>query len=229
MKYGIPASEGVGIFLTGETAEIMATRLLLIRHGEYEDRYKGSFIGKTDVALSSEGEKQAALLASPVSALKEASFLCSPMRRTRKTAQLAVGAERHIEFDENLREIDFGLWEKMTFAEIASGYALTLDQWAAFREDFAFPEGESLDGFQKRIEKAADRIINDPSGTVVVFSHGGVIRFLICHFLGIKGKYHLSFDIGTASISEIRLYNGKGVLSLLNDRHHLHVFDNNGE
>ncbi len=205
----------------GESAEIMANRLLMIRHGEYEDRYKGCFIGKTDVALSSEGKKQAALLASPVSAVKEASFLCSPMRRTLKTAQIAAGPGKNLEIDENLREIDFGLWEKMTFEEIASGYSLTVEQWAAFRENFAFPEGESLAGFQKRIRKVADRIINDPSGAVVVFTHGGVIRFLICHFLGIKGKYHLSFDIGTASISEIRIYGGKGVLTLLNDRHHL--------
>jgi alpha-ribazole phosphatase len=204
----------------------MAHRLLMIRHGEYEERYQGSFIGKTDVALSSKGEKQAALLASPVSAFKEASFLCSPMRRTRKTAQLALGAERPIEFDENLREIDFGLWEKMPFEEIAKGYASLVDQWAAFRDDFAFPEGESLAAFQKRIAVVANRIIHDASDTVVVFTHGGVIRFLICRLLGIKGKYSLCFDVGTASISEIRLYDGKGVLTLLNDRHHLHVLDN---
>ena len=213
-------------FFIGESAEIMANRLLMIRHGEYEDRYKGCFIGKTDVALSPRGEQQASLLASPLSAVKEASFLCSPMRRTRKTAQLALGPlDGPLEFDENLREIDFGLWEKMTFEEISGGYPHTVEQWAAFRENFVFPEGESITGFQKRIKRAAKRIVHDPSRTVVVFTHGGVIRFLICHFLGIRGKYHLCFDIGTASISEIRLYGGKGVLTRLNDRHHLHFFD----
>jgi broad specificity phosphatase PhoE len=204
----------------------MANRLLMIRHGEYEERYQGSFIGKTDVALSAKGKRQAALLASSLSTLKEATFLCSPMRRTRTTAQVAVGPKRRLEFDENLREIDFGLWETMPFEEIAKGYASLVDQWAAFRDDFAFPQGESLAAFQKRIKKVADRIIRDPSGTVVVFTHGGVIRFLICRLLGIKGKYSLCFDVGTASISEIRLYNGKGVLTRLNDRHHLHVLAN---
>lgn len=198
----------------------------MIRHGEYEQRYQGSFIGKTDVPLSARGVQQAALLASPLSPLKEATFLCSPMRRTITTAQIAVGPNRHLDFDENLREIDFGLWEKMPFDEIAKGYASLVDQWAAFRDDFAFPQGESLAAFQKRIKVVADRIIHDPSGTVVVFTHGGVIRFLICRLLGIKGKHSLCFDVGTASLSEIRLYDGKGVLTLLNDRHHLDVLAN---
>ncbi len=204
----------------------MANRLLMIRHGEYENRYRGCFIGKTDVALSSLGERQAALLAPVVSAIKNASFFCSPMQRTRRTAQIAVSPVEPIEFDENLREIDFGQWEKKTFEEISSSFTSTVEQWAAFRENFVFPRGESLVDFRKRIKKAAKRIIDDPSDTVVIFSHGGVIRFLICHFLGIKPKYHLCFDVGTASISEVRIYDGKGVLTLLNDRHHLHALDN---
>jgi alpha-ribazole phosphatase len=207
----------------------MADRVLMIRHGEYDDRNKGCFIGKTDVALSYEGKKQAQWLALPMSAVQEASFFCSPMRRTRQTARIAVGTGKRLEFDENLREIDFGLWEKMTFEEISNGYPDAIEEWAAFGQNFAFPQGESLVHFRKRIAKMAHRIIHDPSGTVVIFTHGGVIRFLICHFLGINGRHHLGFEIGTASISEIRLYGGKGVLTLLNDRHHLHVFDNKGK
>ncbi len=206
----------------------MSERLLMIRHGESEDRYKGRYIGKTDAALSAVGQKQAAALAAPLSRFGGASFFSSPLGRARQTAELATGGNRRLESDANLREIDFGLWEGMSFEEIAAAYPAQVVKWAARGEDFTFPEGESTEDFRKRIETAADRIVSDPAGTTVVFTHGGVIRFLICHFLGLPERFHLSFDIKPASLSEILIFAGKakpddhkGVLTRLNDRHHL--------
>jgi len=122
---------------------------------------------------------------------------------------------------ENLREIDFGRWEGMSFAEIAAADPAAVDRWAALDDAFAFPEGEGIKAFRERIGAAAERIAADPAGTVVVFAHGGVIRFLICHFLGLPDRHHLLFDIRPASISEIRIDGGCGVLTRLNDWHHL--------
>ncbi|MEK7826204.1 MAG: histidine phosphatase family protein, partial [Thermodesulfobacteriota bacterium] len=67
------------------------------------------------------------------------------------------------------------------------------------------------------------RIAADPAGAAVVVTHGGVIRFLICHFLGLPDRAHLLFDVQPASISEIRIDGGKGVLTLLNERRHLEI------
>jgi len=125
--------------------------------------------------------------------------------------------------DSDLREIDFGRWEGMGFAEILAADPAAVDRWAALVEDFAFPDGESIGNFRKRIGAAAGRIAADPAGTAVVFTHGGVIRFLICHFLGLPDRAHLLFDVRPASISEIRIDGGKGVLTLLNDRRHLEM------
>jgi broad specificity phosphatase PhoE len=202
----------------------MAERLILIRHGDLGDRRRGRYIGRTDAPLSAEGRRQAAALAGPLARLPNgAGVLVSPLRRTRETAEIALGRGANFAVDSDLREIDFGRWEGMRFAEILAADPAAVDRWAALAEDFAFPDGESIGNFRKRIGTAAGRIAADPAGTAVVVTHGGVIRFFICHFLGLPDRAHLLFDVHPASISEIRIDGGKGVLTLLNERRHLEI------
>jgi alpha-ribazole phosphatase len=225
MKYGIPTSKGEGIFYfqpkKASRGKEMVQRLVLIRHGDSGDRYRGRYIGRTDAPLSAEGRRQAAALAGPVARLNGAHFLASPLRRTRETAEIALGAQGRFEIDDNLREIDFGRWEGMSFAEIAAADPAAVDRWALLEDAFAFPEGEGIRAFRERIGAVAGRIAAVPAPTVVLFAHGGVIRFLICHFLGLPDRHHLLFGVRPASISEIRFDGGGGVLIRLNDRHHL--------
>jgi len=199
----------------------MVQRLILIRHGDLGDRYRGRYIGRTDAPLSAEGRRQAAALAGQLARLNGAHILASPLRRTRETAEIALGANGAFKIDNNLREIDFGRWEGMSFEEIAAADPAAVDRWAVPDGDFTFPDGEGIRAFRERIVAAAERIAAVPAGTVVLFAHGGVIRFFICHFLGLPDRHHLLFDIHPASISEIRVDGGKGVLTLLNDRRHL--------
>ncbi|HBB17049.1 MAG TPA: histidine phosphatase family protein, partial [Syntrophus sp. (in: bacteria)] len=78
-----------------------------------------------------------------------------------------------------------------------------------------------LRDFGKRIGAVAGRIAADPAETVVAFTHGGVIRYLICRFLGLEDRHYLLFDIQPGSLTEISVEGGKGVLTRLNDRCHL--------
>lgn len=199
----------------------MTTKLILIRHGDLGDRCRGRYIGRTDAPLSAEGRRQAAALAGPLAGLTGTLFLASPLCRTRETAEIALGTDRSFAIDVNLREIDFGRWEGMSFAEIAVADPAVVDRWAKMDPDFVFPDGEGIANFRERIRVAAERVISDTYETVVLFAHGGVIRFLICHFLGLPDRHHLLFGVRPASISEIRIDSGKGVLVRLNDRHHL--------
>lgn len=202
----------------------MAERLILIRHGDLGNHCRGRYIGRTDAPLSAEGGRQAAALAGPLARLPDgSSLLVSPLRRTLETAAIALRPGANFVVDPDLREIDFGRWEGMGFAEILAADPAAVDRWAALAEDFAFPEGESIGNFRKRIGAAAKRIAADPAETAVVVTHGGVIRFLICHFLGLPDRAHLLFDVQPASISEIRIDGGKGVLTLLNERRHLEI------
>jgi len=196
----------------------MTKRVILIRHGDLGEACRGLYIGRTDVPLSEGGKRQAAALAGEIGRLNGAHILCSPLLRTRETAEIAIGAADACDIDSDLREIDFGRWEGMGFAEIAAADPAAVERWSALDEDFAFPGGESFGDFRKRIGAVAGRIAADPAGTVVAFTHGGVIRYLICRFLGLEDRHYLLFDVRPGSLTEISIEEGKGVLTRLNDR-----------
>lgn len=197
----------------------MAERLILIRHGALGDRCRGRYIGRSDPPLSEEGRAEAAALAGRFDPLPGGTvILVSPLLRTRETAELVLGRNKDFTIDPDLREIDFGRWEGMRFAEILADDPAAVDRWANWAEDFSFPDGESIGHFRKRIEAAARRIATEPAGRAVVVTHGGVIRFLICRFLGLPDRAHLLFDVQPASLSEIRIDGGRGVLTRLNER-----------
>jgi alpha-ribazole phosphatase len=199
----------------------MAERLILVRHGDLGEGCRGRYIGRTDLPLSAVGECQAAALGRVLGCWPDARLLCSPLLRCRRTAEIALRGRGEWLIDADLKEIDFGRGEGMTFAEIAAQDPATVERWAALEGDFGFPDGEKIAAFQARVAGAAVRIAADPADTVVAVTHGGVIRVLICHFLGIAMKHYLLFDVGLASLSEVRIDDGRGVLTLLNDRCHL--------
>lgn len=200
----------------------MAEKLVMVRHGVLDTECRGRFMGKTDVGLSAEGRKQAAALAGPMSTLSGSHFLVSPMRRTRETARIALeGTQWPFDVDSDLREIDFGSWEKKTFSQISSEDSLNVERWSNFDRGFVFPGGEAIESFIGRVRALAQRIADDPAQTVVVITHGGIIRFLICHYLGLDMRNYLLFDVQPASLSTVTLYDGQGILSRLNDLCHL--------
>ena len=197
----------------------MTKRVILIRHGDLGEGCRGRYIGRTDAPLSGEGRRQAAALAKELAELSGAHLLCSPLLRTRQTAEIALGAAEACDIDPDLREIDFGRWEAMGFSEIAASDPDAVERWAALDEDFAFPGGEGVGEFGKRIAAVAGRIAADPAETVVAFTHGGVIRYLIFRFLGLEPRHFLLFDVRPGSLAEIGLEGGKGVLTRLDNRY----------
>lgn len=196
----------------------MARRVILIRHGDLGKECRGRYIGRTDAPLSEGGRLQAAALAGELGRINGAHLICSPLLRTRQTAEIALGTAGVCAIDPDLREIDFGRWEGMGFSEIVAADPAAVDRWAGLDQDFVFPGGESLRDFGKRIGAVAERIAADPAGTVVAFTHGGVIRYLICRFLGLEDRHYLLFDVRPGSLTEIGIEAGKGILTRLDNR-----------
>jgi alpha-ribazole phosphatase len=199
-----------------------AKELILVRHATIGPKYRGCFIGSTDVSLSEEGRRQTSALARVLSARVPSRCLCSPMKRSLETAKLAMAESVvPIETDPDLREVDFGRWEGKTFKEIEQVDADLVKAWASFELDFSFPEGEKVAEFLQRVERVAERIQADAGPSVLVFTHGGVIRALICRLLGLAPRQYVLFDAKPASVTTIELYGDKGVLVGINDRCHL--------
>lgn len=194
----------------------------MVRHGYTGEHYDGRFVGSTDVPLAREGLMQVSALAATAMAVAPAKCFCSPMLRARETADAMLKpVEFRYEVAPNLREIGFGHWECMTFAEISTSDPENVNRWAEYSEDFSFPGGESIRSFNTRVKDFARQAVDEPAGTVLVVTHGGIIRALICYLLGLDFRNYLLFDVKPASVSRIAIYDGKGVLTQLNDLCHL--------
>lgn len=192
----------------------MADRLILMRHARVEAAYAGRLIGATDAPLDPAGQAQAGALAGHVMRLAPEVCYCSPMLRCRQTAALlAPDLPLHVASD--LREIDFGQWENHCFAEAAAADPSLVDRWAAFDPEFAFPGGESVGNFLGRVYAMADCLIQAEARTVLVITHGGVVRTMICRLLGLEPRKYVAFDVPYAAMAVIDLFDGKGVLAAL--------------
>jgi len=189
--------------------------LLLARHGTCGT---STFLGATDVPLNEEGRKQAAALAGVVASRKPARCFCSPLRRCRETASLALaGTQLQPEIDDDLREINFGRWEGRRFEEIARTEPEAVSRLARFDRAFAFPDGESIKGFQERVSRAVKRMSACADGPVLAFTHSGVITAAICQLLRLNPRNYLSFSIQYASLTRLLVFGRRGVLAGLNE------------
>src|SRR5438876_3437048 len=146
----------------------MATQLVfLIRHGETEWSLSGQHTGLTDIPLTENGRKVAALLL-PV--LRKARFelvLTSPLRRARETCELAGLGDR-AEVEPDLIEWNYGSYEGLTPQQIHS----TRPGWMVFKD--GSPGGESPEQVEARIDRVIGRV-RKVEGHAALFSHGHLL------------------------------------------------------
>lgn len=192
---------------------IMPKTLYFLRHGS--TGADGRFIGSTDLPVAPAAratlrKSGRALLEKNVGAV-----FCSPMLRCRQSFD-ALSLDRDVEYLDDLREIDFGEWENKSFDEITAAYPDKVCEWAEWSEGFSFPEGERISNFLQRIRAVREKIELHPAQSILVVSHGGIIRHLICSLLGLPSSSYLLFDIKAGLFSTIELHSEGGVLTSLN-------------
>ncbi len=197
---------------------IKPKKLLLARHASTGPDYAGRFIGASDIPLAESGPAEVARLAQVVAPCHPEVTFSSPLLRARQTTTLLADHTEigPVQVEPDLREIAFGRWEQLSFAEIAAGDPELVQRWSAWAEDFVFPEGESVAAFLARTGAAAARLAARPEETILVIAHGGVVRALICHLLKLEPRNYLLFDVKPARLATIDLFPEGGVLTGLN-------------
>lgn len=172
----------------------MLHRVFIARHGETEWSRSGRHTGRTDVALSPQGELNARMLAGPLAGARFSRVLTSPRRRAVRTCELA-GLGSAAEATPDLAEWDYGDYEGLTTAEILAGRP----GWRLFRD--GCPGGES----PAQVGARADRLIarlREMDGDVALFSHGHFGRALAIRWIGVavgEGE-RLLLDTGSLGI-----------------------------
>lgn len=186
-----------------------------MRHGDIGKQ--GCYIGSTDLPLSVTGRQQIINIATIIGLQKIDAILCSPMLRCRESYEL-LRLSCPCRFDYLLKEIDFGVWEGKSFSEITRDHADIVTQWATDPEHFCFPSGESMQDFYSRIESIQNLLEEYRHKRVLLVTHGGIIRHLLCRYLGIPREKYLVFDVQPGSLSSLTLHSEGGVLTGLNQR-----------
>ncbi|MEE9395375.1 MAG: alpha-ribazole phosphatase family protein [Methylococcales bacterium] len=172
----------------------------LLRHGETE---QNGFCGSTDSTLTARGWTQMR------SALEDArpwqAIVSSPLLRCADFAR--EYADRHkipLRIDKRLREIHFGQWEGQSPAELMKKQPQDLALFWTNPYDNPPPGGETLVTFEKRVLEAWQTIRHmNLDQRILIVTHGGVIRMLLCHSQKLPRTHLLQLEVLHASLHSI--------------------------
>jgi broad specificity phosphatase PhoE len=154
-------------------------RIYLARHGQTAYNAEGRFQGQGPVPLDETGRAQAAALAEQAAPYAFTALWCSPLLRTRETAD-AVAQRIGLtpREDPRLMETDSGDWTDRSFAEVQAEDPEGFERFRHGDPTFAFPGGESFAQQAVRVAAALVDIARTERPTLVV-CHGGVIRIAL--------------------------------------------------
>jgi len=157
------------------------SRILFIRHAETE--MAGRFCGHSDPDLNAQGRAQLMNLARLLSAETIEEVYSSDLRRALSTAQ-AIAAARSIPLSLRpaLREIAFGQWEGLSWAQIEQRFPEYSREWAAGYPLLPAPEGEEFHAFESRVLEEVHRLLD--RGPIAVVTHAGALRVVLQHLCG---------------------------------------------
>jgi len=206
----------------------MTIKLILIRHGESDGNAQRKFSGFQDVNLTEKGIWQAKRLARRLEGVQVDAFYCSDLKRARHTAEIIFGDRgEDIVVSPNLREINFGIWEGMTFEEIKLREGAKFTSWMENPDEKTIiPQGESLTILKERVMTEVNRILQEHKNeekdkTIAIVCHGGAIRIILCNALNLELKNLWYIKQNSTALNIIDYYDNRGFISLLNDTSHL--------
>jgi len=169
--------------------------IYVVRHGQTDWNVVKKLQGSTDIKLNEAGVKQAKELADKIKNIKIDICFCSPMKRTRKTCEIAFSGK--IIFDNRLIERAYGNYEGTAAIKSNPWFH---DAWNAKKQ---IDSAESIPEIEKRVFGILDEIMaNYKNKNVLIITHGGVIRIIKSYFQGrpVDGDYLKAFGFEENSV-----------------------------
>lgn len=195
------------------------TRIYLIRHGQVAGFDQPRYNGQTDVELTDYGVEQYHCLKERLSDNKISACYTSDLSRCTTGAGIvceAFGIEPTPR--QELRELNIGIWEGMTWQEIRSvwpeGWQARLDDLVNYR----VPQGENLLDVESRVMPVINEVVQRHKGQeVLVVGHGGVNRIILLNAIGapLAGMFNIEQNYGCLNIIDYYA-DGRATVKLLN-------------
>ncbi len=178
--------------------------IYLLRHGEIEGSGEKRFIGHSDIPLNAKGKEQAVLWKSKLCEIKFDEIYSSDLIRCVETAKI-ISNGFMINLSKELREISLGNWDGMFHNHIREKFP---EEWKARGKDRGFrpPGGESFFDLKNRVIPFFEKIIAIEKENILVVSHSGVIRTILCYCLNMSLEriFHLSQDYSAMNLIDNR-------------------------
>ncbi len=156
---------------------LLATRILLVRHGQTAWNREQRIQGHVDIALNDHGVAQARALAQALADESIDAIYSSDLSRAHATAQAVAEHNRlPLHTEPALRERHYGAFEGLTYADIETQWPEQAQAWRRRDPGFAPNGGESLLDLVARVQPTLQAIAQRHLGEqIMLVTHGGVI------------------------------------------------------
>ncbi len=162
-------------------------KVYLVRHGKTEWNRDKKFQGQKNSPLLEEGREQARLLGEKLRDIPFDGIFCSPLGRTRETADL-LNPRGEIVHDDAFMEIDLGCLEGETFGDLKPEIRHLVDKfWNNPTEfDKALTGGEDFDDIRIRAVGRLEELISHypDDSRILIISHGALLKSIVNHYEG---------------------------------------------
>lgn len=181
----------------------LATKIIVIRHGETTWNLDGRFQGYGDSPLTEKGVAQAQAVGKRMKKVPFDFLYSSDLTRAHRTAQcIAAETQHEIRLDTRLRERNLGIFQGKTRAEFIAAYPDVFAAYQADLLDYVIPEGESFRQCYQRCISCFEELAQQHVGkTVVMVTHGGILANLLKHTLKIPLEAPRNFHVWNASLN----------------------------
>ena len=174
-------------------------KLILVRHGQTEMNAQNLYFGKLNPPLNDLGISQAYQAKEKLLNIDYDNIYSSPLERARQTAEICNYLDKDIIFDSNLEEINFGIFEGLTFKEISEKYPNEVKKMEEDWKSYNYITGESpKEMFQRAVSFLK---ILDFSKTNLIVAHWGIINCIISYFISGNLDSYWKFKIKNGSIA----------------------------
>ena len=188
--------------------ESTLTTIDLLRHGDVEGGRK--YRGQLDEPLSELGWNQ--LRTATTNKQNWQHIITSPLKRCAEFAnELAQAHSLPVQTENEFQEISFGLWEGKTADELLEQEADKIKKYWNDPINITPPQGENLLDFEKRVIIGWKNVLTEFQGKhVLLVSHAGVMRIILCHILGMPLTELFKLDVALAKASRIQIEHADG-------------------
>lgn len=187
-------------------------KLILIRHGQTDMNKDQLYYGRLDVPINETGKEQAEntrknLVEFEIDYDK---IYSSPMKRAYETAEIVNYKNLEIEKDNELREMDFGIFEGLSYKEIIKKYPEEMEKLKKDWKTYSYVTGENPFMLQKRALKFLEKIDKNKNNMVV--THWGIICTLLSFLFSSELEGYWKYQVKNGGIAIIEFADGYPVL-----------------